>query len=53
MQETYEEGIPNWCLPLNHGISSHGKGGLDFYNVANVARACRRLGGPFDPSTLA
>ena len=56
MHYTFEEGIKNWRLPLNHYIltnSSHPWAG-DHLNseVANVFKACRRLGGPFDSSSL-
>ena len=47
MFETYEDGIQNWCLPLNHTI---GQRHAD--EQANEGKACRRLGGPFNPLKL-
>lgn len=56
MRDTFEEGIHNWRLPLNHcipvnsaGMSAWGEPSLEF---VNVQKGCRRLGGPFDASAL-
>ena len=50
MQDTFDEGNRNWCLPLNHFIGL-GKS-ADSIQFANVARACHKLGGPFNPANL-
>ena len=54
MQDTFELGIQNWCLPLNHFIPVHSNGAPFWGNVefANVYKGCRRLGGPFDTTAL-
>ena len=48
MFETYEDGIQNWCLPLNHTIGIRNSPD----DIANVVKACRRIGGPFDSIRL-
>ena len=48
MQDTFEDNIQNWCLPLNHTIAN----ALSRTEYANTSRACQRLGGPFDPAKL-
>ena len=54
MHDTFEEGIQNWCLPLNHNIPVQSYGVPFWSNIefANVQKACRKLGGPFDPTAL-
>ena len=47
MFETYEDGIRNWRLPLNHTIGLRSQ-----HELANVVKACRRMGGPFDANRL-
>jgi len=49
MHDTYESGIQNWCLPLNHTIETKHRRLPEF---ANTSKACRRMGGPFDPALL-
>jgi hypothetical protein len=60
MSDTYEDSIKNWQLPLNHTITcpsmsskTRFKADLpDYMELANVFKACRRLGGPFDANYL-
>jgi len=47
MHETFEGGIQNWCLPLNHMIADKRNGP----EYACTVRASRQIAGPFD-STL-
>ena len=54
MQDTFEQGIQNWCLPLNHFIPVHSSGAPFWGNIefVSVYKACRRLRGPFDSQAL-
>ena len=49
MYDIYEDSIQNWCLPLNHTIDTKHIKTPDF---ANVGKACRRLGGPFNQNLI-
>lgn len=50
MLDTYEDGIKNWCLPLNHTIGTRHRSNHEEF--ANANKACRRLGGPFNAAKL-
>ena len=50
MFETFEDGIQNWCLPLNHMIGMRTR--TNDVEYANTSKACRRISGPFDPGML-
>jgi len=48
MHDTFEAGIQNWCLPLNHMITGKHSGP----EYASTVRGSRRMAGPFDAGLL-
>ena len=50
MFETFEDGIQNWCLPLNYMIGMRHR--INDVEYANTSKACRRMGGPFNAGML-
>ena len=49
MHDTFEDGIKNWKLPLNHFISTNSR---DHVDIVKVIKGCNSIGGPFDPNLL-